>query len=356
MDFSVFMIAMGKGRTDAETYADVLSDVRLAEELGFDTFWFAEHHFNREFSLSPSPNLFIAAASQITERIKLGTAVNVLPYHNPIRVAEEGAMLDILTGGRLQWGIGRGYPGPEFNTYKVDPTQARERFEEIHDIVIAAWKTGTLEYDGAHYEVPTATLAPRPVQDPHPPVWMTAMSPQSVAWAAQHDYPAMQVAEPLSIGREHLERYRAAAAEAGVETRRGGLAPLRYIYVADTDEAAGEACRPHIKEFWEHFTKVANPAALDITPGYEYWQGERNLMQYSDLDYEGLNEIGAIITGSPQTVIEGIRRQVDALESTHILCDFWRGVTSADDRQRSMRMFAEEVMPAFQDVATPVAD
>jgi alkanesulfonate monooxygenase SsuD/methylene tetrahydromethanopterin reductase-like flavin-dependent oxidoreductase (luciferase family) len=346
---------MGKGRaSDAQTFDDVLSDVRLAEELGFDAFWFAEHHFNGDFSLSPSPNVFIAAASQITERIKLGTAVNILQYHHAIRQAEEGAMLDQLSKGRFQWGIGRGYPGHEFDVWGVDPTQSRARFQEVHEAVLKAWTTGELQYDGEHVRIPEATLVPRPLQDPHPPVWVTAMSPDSVAWAASHGYPAMQVAEPIETGRTQLARYNAAADAAGVDpAARGGIVPLRYVYVAETDEAAREACRPHIREFWAHFTRVAHPGLLDRTAGYEYWQGEGNLLQYGDLDYDGLNDVGAIITGSPETVIEGIRRQIEGLECTHLMCDFWRGVASRDDRQQAMRLFATEVMPAFSEVPAP---
>src|SRR5262249_6664997 len=152
---------------------------------------------------------------------------------------------------------------------------SRARFEEIHDAVIHAWTTGDLGFEGTRFQVPSAALVPRPLQVPHPPVWVSAMSPASVAWCARHDYPAMQVAEPLSVGEEHLRRYRAAALDAGVEIRRGGIVPLRYVFVAESDEAAREACHPHIKAFWSHFTKlVGGLQAYAETPGYEYWAGE----------------------------------------------------------------------------------
>lgn len=353
MDFSVFMIAMGKGRkSDAQLYDDVISDVVLAEELGFSTFWFAEHHFRPDFSLSPSANIFVAAASRITERMRLGTAVNVLPLHAPIALAEQGAMLDQLTQGRFDWGIGRGIAGAEFERHGIDAGESRQRFNEIHDSVISAWTTGKLGFEGELYEIPEAELTPSVVQKPHPPVWVSAQSPASVEWTAQHGYRAMQVGEPIVVGAGHLQSYREYADKHGVELDpdNGPIVPLRYIFVGETDEEAREACRPQIREFWQHFSRIASPdGSVSDAPGYEYWKSkETGLGQYADLDYEGLNDAGVIITGSPDTVIEGIRRQVEGIECTHLICDFWRGVESREARQRSMRLFAEEVMPAFE--------
>ena len=354
MKFSIFMIAMGKGRSsDAEIYDHILSDVALAEEVGFDGFWFAEHHFRADFSLSPSPNLLVAAASTITDRIRLGTAVNVLPLHNPIALAEQGAVLDILTKGRFEWGIGRGIAGLEFEKHGIDAAESRERFEEVHDIVTSAWETGQLSFEGRHYNVPETPLVPSIVQKPHPPVWVSAQSPASVTWTAERGYACMQVGEPTAVGRGHLTRYREAAAAAGreLDPERGPIVPLRYVYVAESDQQARRACMPKISEFWKHFSRIAAPdGSVSDAPGYEYWRDrETGLGQYADLDYDGLNDAGMIITGSPETVIEGIRRQQEELEVTHMICDFWRGVESRGDRQKSMRLFAEEVMPAFAD-------
>lgn len=354
MDFSIFMIVMGKGRqSDEDAYDQALEDLVLAERLGFDIFWFAEHHFNDDFSLSPSPNLLAAAGARLTQHIRIGIAVNVLPQHHPLRLAEEGAMLDCLSKGRLEFGIGRGIAGPEIAPWGIAPGETRPRFEECHDFLLQAWEKGEAQWQGRFFTVENTPLVPNVLQRPHPPIWVSAQSPDSVAWCAARDYPAMQVAEPLSVGVEQVQRYKDFAAQAGVTPKRGGIVPLRYVFVAETDAQARRASLPYMQDFWDHFTKIASHALPQIGPdgvdGYDYWRGAGNLEQWADLSYEGLNEAGIIITGSPDTVIEAVRRQQELLECDHLICDFWRGAGSdAAARRRSMELFATEVMPAFR--------
>jgi alkanesulfonate monooxygenase SsuD/methylene tetrahydromethanopterin reductase-like flavin-dependent oxidoreductase (luciferase family) len=312
------MISMGEGRSsDRQVYEDALADARLADRLGFEAFWFAEHHFNGDFCMSPSPNLLVASAARETERIKLGVAVNVLPMHHPVRLAEEGAMLDQLTNGRFMWGIGRGIVGREFLPFGVDSANARARFNEIHDTVINAWTTGRIECHGRFYDFEGVDLYPNVMQRPHPPVWAAAQSPESVAWCARHDYIAMQVGEPMEQARRHAERYRRAAAEAGVTIREGGIIPDRS--------------------------------------GYEYWYEEGDLSRYATDDYDLLNQQGIIVCGSPQTVIEHLRRQAMLVGTDRFLLDFWRGSLAREDRMRSLELFGNEVIPALRGGPIPAA-
>ena len=351
VDFSVFFIGPTAGQGDQHAVLDaILRESRLAEDLGFDAIWLAEHHFDASFSTIPSPNLLMAALSQITSRVKLGCGINVLPFHHPLRIAEEGAMLDLLTHGRFQWGIGRGITGHEFHSFGLEPGKSRAIFNEIHDAVIAAWTTGRMEIEGGNFETPSTEIAPSVVQRPHPPVWVTAQSPASVEWAAERDYPAMQIGESLEVGRRQLETYRAAAKKAGTQTRRGGIVPLRMIHVAKTDAQAREEAAERVLAFWDHTARTAAPDYKSPGPakdaqGYEYWL-KNNPGRHRTLSYELLCEAGLVIAGSPDTVIAGIRRQIDALECRHIMCDFWRP-SSMDKRAESMRLFACEVMPTF---------
>lgn len=355
MRFSVFHIAMGRGRTsDRQVYDDLLSDIVLAEKVGFDTFWLAEHHFNDAFSLSPSPNVLLGAAAVITRTIKIGTAVNVLPFHNPIRLAEEGAILDLLSDGRFQWGIGRGITGHEFEGYGVDPTESQARFREVHDFVVKAWTTGEMEWSGKYINVPPHTqLAPQITQKPHPPIWVTAQSPSSVEWAAQHGYPAMQVAETLESSRRQLERYRAAAKAANVTPdERGEIVPCRYVYIAETEREAREMGGRNITEWWHEFTAITAPRAeAKLTKGYEYWQDPKTSFkqQTGRMSFDELNEAGVIVVGTPEQAIKLIERQIDAFEIKHMMCDFWRAGKAREDRQRSMKLFGERVIPYFSD-------
>jgi alkanesulfonate monooxygenase SsuD/methylene tetrahydromethanopterin reductase-like flavin-dependent oxidoreductase (luciferase family) len=356
MEFSVFIIGPTAGQgTEAEVYDAILREIELADQLGFDALWFAEHHFDNLFSTSPSPNLFLAIASQITRRIKIGTAITVLPFHSPTRLAEEGAMLDRLSNGRFQWGIGRGITGHEFLSFGLDAANSWQTFTETHDAVLAAWKSGRMAYDGQFVKVPPTEIAPRVVQRPHPPVWMTAQSPKSVEWAAEHDYPAMQIGEDLAAGAAQRARYEAAARRAGVAVRRGGIVPLRMVCVAASDAEAREIAGERVVRFWDHTARTTapvfsqSPGAAQGTKGYEYWL-QQNPSRFQGAGIDRLIDAGLVLAGSPGTVIDQVKRQIDALGCTHLMCDFWRP-SGIDEREPSMRLFAQEVAPAFrQDV------
>lgn len=358
VEFSVFLIGPTKGQAnEAAVQQAILAEARLAEELGFDGIWLAEHHFDAGFSTIPSPNLLLAAISQITERIKIGNAINVLPFHNPLRVAEEGAMLDLLSGGRFQWGIGRGITGHEFESFGVNASDSRTLFNEIHDAVIEAWTTGQMAMNGEMITVPPTDIAPNVVQRPHPPVWVTAQSPDSVAWCAQHDYPALQIGETLDRGREQVAHYRASAADAGVAVERGGIVPSRQIFVAATDAQAIEGSAERLQMFWDHAARTTAPDHKSIMPkaqtkGYEYWK-RADPHQHQPLTLEEKVEAGLVLVGSPDTVVRQVEAQIEALETSHIICDFWR-TTGMDNREATMRLFAEEVMSKFRDDETSV--
>jgi len=353
MEFSTFIIGPTAGQgSEAEVYASILREIRLTDELGFDALWFAEHHFDNLFSTSPSPNLFLAIASQTTKNIKIGTAITVLPFHSPTRLAEEGAMLDRLSNGRFQWGIGRGITGHEFRSFGLDSANSWQMFTETHDAVLAAWKTGRMEYAGEFVRVPPTEIAPRVVQQPHPPVWMTAQSPKSVEWAAEHDYPAMQIGEDLATGAVQRDRYAAAAKRAGVATKRGGIVPLRMVCVAPTDAEAKAIAGERVVRFWDHTARTTapvfsqSPGAQEGTAGYEYWLTQ-NPTRFQGTGIDGLIEAGLVLAGSPGSVIDQVQRQVDALGCKHLMCDFWRS-SAIDEREASMRLFAQEVIPAFK--------
>ncbi len=360
MEFGAFFIGPTLGQGTEQAVSDaVLREAKLAERLGFDAVWLAEHHFDATFSTLPSPNLMMAAIAAVTERVKLGCGINVLPFHNPLRIAEEGAMLDVLSKGRFQFGIGRGITGHELHSFQIEASHTRTLFNEIHDAVIQAWTNGRMDFRGELVKVPPTNIAPGVVQRPHPPVWVTAQSPASVDWAAEHDYPAMQIGESLEVGAAQLARYRAAAAKAGVTIKRGGIVPLRMVYVAKTDAQAREEAADPVLEFWGHSARTTAPDYKSPGPakdqeGYEYWL-KNNPGRHGVLSYESLCEQGLVIAGSPETVIAAIQRQVDALECTHLMCDFWRPSGMAR-REASMRLFAEEVMPVFKQRAKAAAE
>ena len=163
MQFGVFyQIPCSEGQTPADRYADVMAQVQLADQLGYDMAWLAELHFARSFSVMPAPLLMASALSQTTERIMLGTAVNLLPLHHPLRIAEEVATLDVLSGGRAVFGIGRGSNPNHYRGYGIPIEERNDRFVEGLDLALRAWKEDVLDYNGQYYQAEGIRLEPKP--------------------------------------------------------------------------------------------------------------------------------------------------------------------------------------------------
>jgi alkanesulfonate monooxygenase SsuD/methylene tetrahydromethanopterin reductase-like flavin-dependent oxidoreductase (luciferase family) len=160
-----------------------LSDfVRLAEradELGFDAIWVSEHHFTPYGGIQPRPQLLLAHLAARTRHIRLGTAVSLVPFDNPIRLAEDFAFVDVLSGGRLDWGVGRGLFAFEYDGMGVSQDEGRERLEEGVDVVLRAWQEERLDYAGRFTRVESLQILPRPIQRPHPPVYAATVSPRA---------------------------------------------------------------------------------------------------------------------------------------------------------------------------------
>jgi alkanesulfonate monooxygenase SsuD/methylene tetrahydromethanopterin reductase-like flavin-dependent oxidoreductase (luciferase family) len=184
---------------------------------------------------------------------------------------------------------------------------------------------------------------------------MTAQTPSSVEYAARRGYPAMQLGDPIEQVGEQIAAYRQAAGEGGPAVdERGEVVPLRYVFVAETEREAREVVAPHLMEWWRAFLRIATPPPGSRgMPGYEYHAGEHSLgARFGDLDFDDLNEAGIIMVGTPDKVAELVRRH-QQVGVKHIMCDFWRAGKARADRQRSMRLFGEEVRPRFEVPGSP---
>ena len=180
MKFGVFyQLPCAEDQSPAKRYQDTIAQVQLADQLGFDAAWLAELHFNSRFSVMPAPMVIGAAMAQTTSRIRIGTAVHLVPLHQPIRLAEEAAALDVLSNGRSIFGIGRGAIPSHFQGYAVDYEEARERFTEGLEMVLGLWANDEYSYQGKYHQVEGINLAPKPVQKPHPPVYIASNSPDT---------------------------------------------------------------------------------------------------------------------------------------------------------------------------------
>ena len=182
MEFGVFILAQQRGyhQTSAEVIKNSIQQTVAAEEAGFDAAWYAEHHFNN-YSLSPSPLMMVAHCGGLTKRIRLGTAVCILPLYHPLRLLAEIGLADTMTDGRLELGIGSGYQDFEFRRFDSKLEEAGARFAEMYDILKLGMREKLLTYDGKFYQIPPTVISVRTIQQPTPPMWVTSMNPKT--WA-----------------------------------------------------------------------------------------------------------------------------------------------------------------------------
>src|SRR5216683_1150549 len=166
------------GKTEHQIVREQLDCMRVAEDMGFDSIWAPEHHFT-EYCFCASPMLMLAAMASVTKRIRLGSAVVVLPFNDPVRVAEEGAMVDLMSDGRLDLGVGRGFQPVEFRGFGVDQARSHEMFDEALQIIERAWSGETVAFKGRHFNIEEHAVRPKPIQQPHPPIWLASVTAPS---------------------------------------------------------------------------------------------------------------------------------------------------------------------------------
>src|SRR5262245_60058531 len=197
--------------SEEQYYKNFFDEVTYAEELGFDTVWIGEHHFDRY--ICPAPQIVAAAIAQRTTNMRIGTAIVLLPHHNPIRLAEDYALVDLLSGGRLDFGVGRGFIKATYDSFNQVMGESRERFQEWLEIIKRAWTQETFSYEGKFHTFHNVTMLPRPVQKPMPPIYMAAaLSPESFVNAGKqgHSLILAPFLQPLSTLKEQVQLYRQA--------------------------------------------------------------------------------------------------------------------------------------------------
>ena len=230
MRFGFFdQLPCAAGYSERQRYQDIMAQIELGDALGLDTAWLGELHFSRAFSTLADPLMVLAAAAQRARRIRLGTAVTLLPLHNPVKTAEQAATADLLSDGRLELGVGRGTAPIHYAGYDIPQEESRARFEEALDFILEAWTHETFSYEGKYYHARDLTIVPRPVQVPHPPVRIAANSPDTFPLAARRGLPifATPLINPPDKLREGLAVYRAAHRPRRPRRRRPGLPGAR---------------------------------------------------------------------------------------------------------------------------------
>jgi alkanesulfonate monooxygenase SsuD/methylene tetrahydromethanopterin reductase-like flavin-dependent oxidoreductase (luciferase family) len=225
-------------RSHEQFYHEVIEEAEYAEELGYEGFWVGEHHFQSSYRVFPSPQMLLAAISQRTTTLRLGTGVNVLPINDPIRLAEDLAELDLLSHGRVCFGAGRGYQPHEFAGFHIPMETAKERFWECLEVIRKAWTEEQFSYAGKFYQYEDIALLPRPVQKPSPPIWVAAASPGSAEEVACRGFAFACAAfastpSPEQVATQ-LRRYRESFVAAGHGRPPEDLPHVFWTHVADS--------------------------------------------------------------------------------------------------------------------------
>jgi len=335
-----------------ELYHRYLDELELADELGFDGIAVNEHH-QTAYGLMPAPNIMAAALARRTSKAQLMVLGNAIGIRsNPLQIAEEIAMLDHLSRGRVVSGFVRGI-GWEYFAHSVNPTRSRERFEEAHDLIIKAWTTREpFQWIGRNYEFRYVNVWPRPLQDPHPPIFVPgAGSSETMRWVAERDYSYMSVYAPVGIIKRWFDGYRTAAEQAGHAPNPERIVFSVPVYVAETDERAHAEARGPTE--WLFHKGLKQGPEIVFPPGYMSPGSMRGLLTsgmsgFAGMSYEDLLREGMMIAGSADSVGAELERLRDELGFGALNLLFCIGDMPHEHVVKSMELFASRVMPEFR--------
>ena len=327
-----------------EVHARVTAEIVQADRLGYDTAWIAEHHFSNQYGIMPDPFAYMGYLSAKTERIRLGTAVMTVPLYNPVRIAENAAFIDILSGGRLVLGLGSGYRPYEFEGLGIPFDERRDIQEESIPLVLDALHGRKLDHRGKYFRARVQgdyEIFPVSAQRPHPPLYMAAGTERSIAFAASHGFGLMLSTLPAAeVLAGQIRFYRERIADApepyNGNPACGHVDVARWVYVAETDAEARADSEEGILRHLRHFMGKA-------TAGYLGSVSEKGA---DDLSYDALAAT-TLLHGSPETVARKLRALAAATGMDSLLLHYppYYGTEKA---QKSLRLFAERVMPQFR--------
>jgi alkanesulfonate monooxygenase SsuD/methylene tetrahydromethanopterin reductase-like flavin-dependent oxidoreductase (luciferase family) len=336
----------------AEVIQREIEQMVWTEELGFDSVWLTEHHFI-DYGLSVSPSVLAAAVAMRTRRVRIGLAAAILPFHDPIRLAEELALVDILSGGRLDVGVGRGNRPVEFEGLRVPQIENRERFEETLAIMVRAWTEERFSFEGRHFQIPEVRVIPKPLQRPHPPLYVVCVSADTIEATALRGLPMLNsiLRGPVDQLVSQRDTYVTACRKAGrsdaeIASLLSRWGVSRHVYVAPTDAEALAQTREAEMWYQEALRKFLIPERIErvhplLQPGFRAMAEKFAHVSWDDLVRE------TVAFGSPDTVAERIA-ELQRLGVGEVLCWMNFGGLPQHQVRRSMELFAREVMPRFR--------
>jgi alkanesulfonate monooxygenase SsuD/methylene tetrahydromethanopterin reductase-like flavin-dependent oxidoreductase (luciferase family) len=326
----------------ATLFDERLQFAAAADEAGIYCLHVAEHHAT-PLNMVPVPGVYLAALARATKRMRLGPLVYLLPLYSPLRLIEEICMLDHLSYGRLEVGVGRGVSPFELKYHKIDHDQSRDIFIDAFECISAGLVTDKLTYAGKHYSYSEVPIALRPLQQPHPPFWYGSSNTTGATWAGERGMHFVSLG-PTGFAKKNIDAFREALAKRGGAANpkaefSGGAAigVLRHIFVADTDAEAKAFAKPAMERHLAHLNWLREKHGVGAA------EARFNVPRGATFE-EGVAD-GSIIAGTPQTVYAEIERQTSELGINYLLTYLFLGTMALTEAMRSLHLFSAEVMP-----------
>jgi alkanesulfonate monooxygenase SsuD/methylene tetrahydromethanopterin reductase-like flavin-dependent oxidoreductase (luciferase family) len=340
-------------RSEYNIYWQALEQIELADQVGFDCVWEVEHHFLEEYSHSPAPEVFFGAVSQRTKNIRIGHGVRLLPFNfnHPIKLAEQAAVLDIISNGRVEFGIGRSTTVQELDGFNIDYGRTRDEVREAAEIIVKAWTEEILEFDGQLMKIPPRRVVPKPIQKPHPPMWMACVAPDSYELAGNRGLGVLSFTFNFDQVKKAMAKYRRA-----FETRSDqipkfpnqGFANMVVCHVAENkaDIAIGI---DGARWFLHHVGLLFQPMmAKNQLYSYEYTRMVFNTeVDPGDLPDEALKEHPLVVVGTPDEVI-GKLEELQHAGVDQVICFKQAGRIPHANIMRSYELMGRHVLPHFK--------
>jgi alkanesulfonate monooxygenase SsuD/methylene tetrahydromethanopterin reductase-like flavin-dependent oxidoreductase (luciferase family) len=345
----------------AKTYADSIQQWKELDRLGFDGLGLNEHH-TTVHGMMNAPNMMAAVAAQHTEKLKFMQLGNLLPLHNPLRIAEEVAMADCMSRGRVLAGFARGNTR-EYGVFQVKMSESRERFEEAFDIIMKAWTTEVFSHEGKYWSFKDISIWPRPFQQPHPPIWVPFTgSKETIEWAAKHNLSAVLPAGAKGVTQDMVGYFAKSLAAHGHKIKPDQVGLLTDAWVADSKEAALKQNGPNFLYFnqtlWHHgsLAGVAEPnrGGYVTSTSYDYIKPENR--KHAGMDREKIRRTemkdieervhsGHLAWGSPQEVADHLIEVGEAAGANVLVLNFNLGAVPHELMMEQIRRFGRDVLP-----------
>lgn len=341
MKFGVFDHVDGGDRPLGELLEQRLRIAEVYDRCGMHGYHVGEHH-STPLGFAPSPSVLLAAVAQRTRRMKIGPLVYLLPMYHPLRLIEEVCMLDHLSGGRFMLGVGRGVSPFELRTFGVDMAKAQEMYAEGFEILMRGFHEERLSYEGKHYQFDRVPMTLKPLQQPHPELWYGILTPDSTVWAAQHNVNLVTLA--LNDGARHIaERFRAEWAKLG---KPAGELPLigvsRHVVVAHTDREAKAMARRAYEKWVTRFDQLWRDNGTSVRQAFP------PIAALYPETWDEVEAVGNGIAGSPETVRRYVIEEAERTTMSYLVSWFAFGDLSLSEVTRSVELFSQHVMPAFE--------